>query len=211
MVKIMIFGLCLTMPVISFGQESYSKVNNPQAEIAKLMAANKNVSTISCDFVQEKELSVLSETITSEGIFLLKDDDKLLWEYHTPYFYKVVINGDRMEIDDSDSKMSFDTRSNRMFREISDIIIKSVNGKIISDNTAFETELFENNKELLVQMKPKTKELGKLFNKIILHISKSNYLVSQIEMLEEQGDVTTIFFKKQKLNEPVETSLFDIH
>lgn len=194
-----------------YAQEKYTKVQNPQKEISKLIDAGENVSSVSCDFVQHKELSVLSETIVSEGIFRLKGNDKLLWEYHKPYSYKVVINGDKMGIDDSGSKMTFDTRSNRMFREISKIMIKSVDGSIIADKSTFETEILENKTELVAEMKPKTKELKSLFNKITLHFNKSNYLVTLIEMYEQQGDFTKILLKNQKLNEQIQDSVFDIN
>lgn len=210
MIEFVTCWIIIFIPVFLFGQESYTEIKNPQAEILKLVEASKNTQAISCDFIQKKELSILSEIITSEGVFLLKGNDKLVWEYRQPYFYKVIINGNQMEIDDSESKMNFDTRSNRMFREISNIMIKSVNGSIISDNETFETEILENTTELLVKMKPKTKELGMLFQYINLHFSKENYLVEKIEMFEELGDKTTILFNNQKLNVPIEDSLFDI-
>jgi len=207
---------CISFCVLMFvffaasAQSSFSEVQNPQAELHNLMEANKNVTSISCDFVQKKELSILSETVTSEGIFRLKGNDKLLWEYRTPYPYKVVINGDRMEIDDSENKMTFDTRSNRMFREISNIMIKSVDGSIVTDKSTFETKLLENKTELLAELTPKTRELSGLFDKISLRFDKSNYLVRRIDMYEELGDVTTIILNNQKLNEPVEDSCFFI-
>lgn len=195
----------------SLGQESdFTKIVNPEDTHQKLIVASKKVKSISCDFIQNKELSILSEIIVSEGVFKLKGSDKLLWAYETPYLYKIIINGDKMEIDNTDSKMTFDTRSNRMFREISKIMIQSVDGSIVNDHTTFDTELFENENDLLAVLKPKTKELGALFEKINLHFNKSNYLVSQIEMYEELGDVTTIILKNQKLNEAIEDSVFRI-
>lgn len=205
-----LFCLLFFVSLTVAGQEALVKVKDSAAEYKNLLDASQNVSSVSCDFVQHKELSILSETITSEGIFKLKGNNKLLWEYRTPYLYKIVINGDRMEIDNSESKMTFDTRSNRMFREISNIMIRSVDGSIVSDKSTFETELFETSKELHAVLRPKTKELGALFEKIILRFSKSNYLVSQIEMFEELGDVTTIILKNQKLNEAIGDNCFVI-
>jgi len=106
--------------------------------------------------------------------------------------------------------MTFDIRSNRMFREISDIMIRSVDGTIITDKSAFDTELFENRTELQAVLRPKTKALGALFESIKLYFSKKNYQVNKIEMNEEMGDVTTIVFKNQKFNEHIENKIFDI-
>lgn len=190
--------------------QGFSKVLSPEKIQTQLVDASKKVETISCNFIQHKTLSILSETIVSEGIFKLKGNNKLLWAYETPYLYKIIINGDKMEIDNSDSKMTFDTRSNRMFREISKIMIKSVDGSIVNDRSAFDIQLYENENHLLAELKPKTKELGALFEKINLQFNKSNYLVSQIKMYEELGDLTTITLKNQKLNANIEDSTFSI-
>jgi outer membrane lipoprotein-sorting protein len=160
--------------------------------------------------VQQKELSILSETVISEGAFFLMGNNKLVWEYKSPYQYKIVINGDKILIDNSTSKMTFDARSNRIFQEISNIIIKSIDGRIVNDNSMFGTELFENSLELKASLKPKTKELGMLFKQINLYFKKSNYLVYKIEMLEIQGDRTVINLKNHKLNENIENKVFDI-
>jgi len=206
-----IISLTLFISFQLYSQDSsFVAVADVETTQQKLIDASKNVESISCSFVQNKELNILSEMIISEGIFRLKGSDKLLWAYQTPYLYKIIINGDKMEIDNSDSKMTFDTRSNRMFREISNIMIRSVDGSIVNDRSTFDTQLFENKTELLAVLKPKTKELGVLFEKINLHFNKSNYLVSQIEMHEELGDVTTIILQNQKLNEAIEDSVFSI-
>lgn len=206
-----IFTILLLNLYVTHAQSNFHEVKNPKAELQKLMSASKNINTVSCDFVQHKELSILSERFTSEGIFRLKGNDKLLWEYHSPYPYKVVINGDHMGIDDSESKMTFDTRSNQIFREISNIMIKSVDGSIVTDKSTFDSKLLENTNQLLVELTPKTRELSALFGKISLRFNKSNYLVCQIDMYEQLGDVTTIILKNQKLNEPVEDNCFSIN
>ena len=207
----MLISILLFLNTSLVGQDhSFIAVNTPEAEYRKLLDASKKVTSVSCDFVQYKELSILSDTITSEGLFRLKNNDKLLWEYKTPYPYKVIINEDKMLVDNSDSKMTFDIRSNRMFREISDIMIRSVDGTIITDKSAFDTELFENRTELQAVLRPKTKALGALFESIKLYFSKKNYQVNKIEMNEEMGDVTTIVLKNQKFNEHIENKIFDI-
>lgn len=208
--RIIIFAILLWSFSLQGQNNDFSLIENTETEYQKLLEASKKIESISCDFVQQKELSILSETIISEGIFCLLDSDKLLWEYKIPYVYKIIINGDKMVIDNSDSKMTFDTRSNRMFREISNIMIHSVDGSIITDKKTFDAELFESKSELLVILKPRSKELGALFQKINLYFTKSNYLVNKIEMHEELGDITTIVLKNQKLNEGIEEKVFDI-
>jgi outer membrane lipoprotein-sorting protein len=201
--------LCFKFSVV--GQDNgFIPVENVEGEYQNLLKASKQIKSISCSFVQYKELSVLSETIVSEGSFYLLDNDKLLWEYKTPYFYKIVINGDKMEIDNSNSKVTFDTRSNGIFRELSNIMIRSVDGSIITDKATFDPSLFESKSELKAILNPKTKELDALFEEIILYFNKRNYLVNKIEMLEKLGDTTTIVLKNQKLNEDIESKIFNI-
>ncbi|MFC2102613.1 outer membrane lipoprotein carrier protein LolA, partial [Bacteroidota bacterium] len=49
--------------------------------------ASKKTVTISSDFTQEKEMSILNDKITSTGKFYFKKDRLLRWEYEHPFSY----------------------------------------------------------------------------------------------------------------------------
>src|SRR5262245_1118284 len=58
----------------------------------KFTAASQKTNTIKSDFVQEKELSMLSEKIVSRGKFWFKRENAVRMEYTTPFQYLMIIN-----------------------------------------------------------------------------------------------------------------------
>ena len=57
---------------------------------------SKNTLSIESDFVQEKNLQVLSEKIISKGHFTFKKENRLRWEYTSPSKYLIVINNQKI-------------------------------------------------------------------------------------------------------------------
>ena len=62
---------------------------SPVADLAKFKttfaAATQKTTTIKADFVQEKNLSMLSEKIVSKGNFWFKKDSRVRMEYNQPF------------------------------------------------------------------------------------------------------------------------------
>src|ERR1700733_10699995 len=80
-------------------QAGYSPISDAK-ELAKFKEqfseiAKKTV-TIKSDFVQEKNLSMLSEKISSKGMFWFKKDNMLRMEFDKPYEYLMILNKDNM-------------------------------------------------------------------------------------------------------------------
>ena len=65
--------------------EDFKLVENKDAAYQELFEPSSKIESVTCDFIQHKELNLLAETVTSEGIFCLLGNDRLLWEYKTPY------------------------------------------------------------------------------------------------------------------------------
>ena len=49
-----------------------------------------------------------------------------------------------------------------------------------------------------------------MFQKVILHFNKQRSMVSQVVMLEKNGDQTVIDLRNVKTNQPLNSSLFVI-
>src|SRR4249920_3051842 len=62
----------------------------------KFAAASQKITTIKSDFVQEKELSMLSEKIISKGKFWFKKENAVRMEYTEPFQYLMIINGTKI-------------------------------------------------------------------------------------------------------------------
>src|SRR3989304_2218864 len=65
---------------------------------ARLETLSDKVSTIESDFIQEKSLSVLANTIVSRGHFWYKKENNIRWEYVSPYKYLIIITNNQIFI-----------------------------------------------------------------------------------------------------------------
>src|SRR5580693_4881458 len=63
-------------------------------------AASQKTTSIKSDFIQEKNLTMLSEKITSKGKFWFKKENLVRMEYSQPFQYLMIINKNNVFIKD---------------------------------------------------------------------------------------------------------------
>jgi len=168
-----------------------------------------HLSSITSNFTQEKVLSALTEKIISTGKFWFKRSDKLRIEYQEPFFYLMVVNGNKVLVRDDQKENKINIKSNKLFQQINRIVMDCVQGTIL-DSKDFSVRIFENDKTFLMEMTPASKTLGEFFQTIVLSVEKADYSVKSIQMNEPLGDTTTILFTNKKLNEPVSDAVFTL-
>ena len=198
----------LIFPFISFSQ-TFRLVKDTLVLKLKVENMSKALNSIDADFVQEKNLSVLSERIISKGHLMFKKENLLRWEYFTPSKYLIVINKEKVFIKDEKKTSKYDMNSNKVFKEINDIMISCVQGTIFK-SSKFKTSYFENEKYYKLEMTPKTKNMKDSFKKINLYFDKNITSVSKIEMIETSEDFTLIEFFNKKLNASISENSFII-
>ena len=123
----------LIFPFISFSQ-TFRLVKDTLVLKLKVENMSKALNSIDADFVQEKNLSVLSERIISKGHLMFKKENLLRWEYFTPSKYLIVINKEKVFIKDEKKTSKYDMNSNKVFKEINDIMISCVQGTIFKSS-----------------------------------------------------------------------------
>lgn len=196
------------MPAIGFSQV-YKPVKDTTALKQKIEAMSRGTSSIESDFTQEKNLGALTEKITSKGHFMFKKENLLRWEYSTPYKYLIVINKDKIWIKDEKKTSKYDMNSNKVFREINDIMLNAVQGTIFRSNK-FKTGYFENDKFYKLELLPLDKNMKQSFKKINMYFDKSVTSVMKMEMVESNDDNTTLDFSNKKLNAPIPDAIFTV-
>ena len=187
---------------------------SPVSDLAKFKtdfsAASQKTAAIKSDFVQEKNLSMLSEKITSKGKFWFKRDSRVRMEYTQPFQYLMILNKDKVYVKDGQKENKVSTKSNKLFQQINRIMIDCMQGTTL-DNADFKTRVFENKNTALVELTPVTKGLKELFRTINVVIDKKDFSVSSIEMLELSGDNTILRFTNKELNASIADALFTIN
>ncbi|MEO7313058.1 MAG: outer membrane lipoprotein carrier protein LolA [Chitinophagaceae bacterium] len=187
----------------------YSPVTNLAKFKADFSVATQKVLTITSDFVQEKNLSMLSEKIVSKGKFWFKKESQVRMEYNHPFQYLMIINKDKIFVKDGQKENKLSTKSNKLFQQINKIMIDCMQGTAFS-NTDFKTRVFENKNSSIVELTPVTKGMKEMFKSINVIVDKSDFSVSSLEMQELSGDNTLIRFTNKELNASIPDALFTI-
>ncbi len=198
----------LLFPAICFSQ-TFKTVKDTAALKLKIENMSKSTTSIESDFSQEKDLSVLSEKITSKGHFVFKKDNLLRWEYSSPSKYLIVINKEKVTIKDEKKTSKYDMNSNKVFKEINDIMVSCVQGTIFKSNK-FKTVYYENDKFYKLELLPQVKNMKDAFKKINLYFDKNVTSVAKMEMVEANDDITLLDFFNKKLNAPINETIFTV-
>lgn len=210
--KKLLSGVLILISFLLFSQKTnkYVTIPNINKLEKRLNSHSASINTIYSDFTQEKHLEYLNDVVVSEGKFWFKKENKLRWEYTTPFKYTIVINNGKFIIDDGDDIKEYDVTSNKAFQEVNNLIINSVKGDLLKDKK-FTVTAFENTTTYKVKLIPKDKEMVKILSKIELYFSKKDLNIFKVKMIENAEDFTIISFKNKKINETIPTSTFIIN
>jgi outer membrane lipoprotein-sorting protein len=187
----------------------YTAVSDLPKFKASFAAAAQKTNSIKADFVQDKNLSMLSEKITSKGNFWFKKDSRVRMEYTTPFKYLMILNKDKAYVKDGAKESKVSTKSNKMFQQINKIMIDCMQGTTL-DNTDFKTRVFESKTNALVELTPVAKGMKEMFKSINVIVDKKDFSVLSIQMQELSGDNTIMRFTNKELNAAIPDNLFDI-
>lgn len=207
------FRYCFFLLVVlynspTFAQSAFKAMKDTLAFRQKVDRMSKETNSIESDFIQVKNLTMLSEKISSKGNFSFQKQNNLRWEYSEPYKYVIVINKDKILIKDENNKVKkYDMNANKVFKEINDIMISCVNGEILKSNK-FRVHYFESDKSYKLELIPLLKSMKESLKKINMYFDKSVTSVVKLEMVENGDDTTTIDFMNKKINAPVSPDKF---
>lgn len=191
---------------LAIGQDfkPVANFNKIQAEINK---TSESIKTIKSNFIQEKQLSFLTESIKSEGLFRYKKEDRLRWEYTQPFKYLILFNGNEVVIKDGNNTNVFDAGSNALFKQINNLMLGAVKGDL-GKNKDFDFSLNESPKQYQLLLKPVNDNMKKYVAGVEIYFEKGDLAVSSIKIIESTGDFTKITFYDRKFNEPIDEKTF---
>jgi len=209
LIFILILIQMLVVPVLAD-----DKCDDPcMKQVEFIEEKSKKIDSIRSSFRQVKKLSFMNSEVVSSGVFLFRKDknkNQVRWEYTSPFSYIIVIDGDNIVMKDNKKVSRFDMSSSKIFEEINEILIKSLNGTILTDRKNFSFEYADKGDEFHVSMVPGKESLKKYLKEIQMVISKKDYAVSLLKMIESSGDSTTLFFTDKKINGNVSGKEFEV-
>lgn len=178
--------------------------------IAKINKATSRLKSMSCSFTQTKHLSMLSDKMVSEGKMNYKQPNKLRWEYTSPYQYLFIFNGTKVYVGNKSRKDVIDTNSNKLFKEVARIMMSTVTGTALSNAADFSVTVEDGKTLWNVTLIPKKKEMKKMFTRIVLSFTKTDLMISEINLHEKNNDRTNIRLRNIKTNIAINENLFAI-
>ena len=204
------FYLFTFLPLMAWSQTKLTSEQQKQV-IEKMDKSASAMTSMQCDFSQSKSMKLLSKEMKSEGVMYFKKPDKLRWQYMSPYDYTFILNGDKVRIKSQKSTKNIDVQGNKIFRQITNIILKSITGGGLKNSADFTVELYKADKEYFAKLYPKKKELKQIYRLIEIHFDPQLTMVNMVKMEEKTGDVTIVRLTNIKANATINEKMFDIH
>ena len=174
--------------------------------VKRLKEVQAKTKDFSADIHQEKKLSLLKDKIVSRGRIRFKKPDKISIEFFHPESSQMVFDGENALLYYKEEKLAerYSLRSNPIaeryllfskdpFQE------KLAEWKILEDRESF----------LVMEITPKVKD--PLFVKTRLRVSKKDWMLIGMDMVEKNGDTTSIRYSNMKVNTGLTESDFEIH
>ena len=206
--RLLLFITVFTVYTSIFAQ-TFIPVKDVTAIQKKLAQTSQSTVAIKSDFVQEKNLSMISEKVISKGYFYFKKDNRVRLEYTKPFKYLMVINNGQILVKDDEKSTQIDMHKNKIFQEVNNIIINCVKGNVFNGGD-FTVSAFESPTQIKLEMVPVSKGLKDFFQSIFLFIDKSDYSAVRIVMNEISGDNTIINFTNKEINGKIDDALFAV-
>jgi outer membrane lipoprotein-sorting protein len=203
-----LFPFLLFLVLFKFSDaQTFTAVKDEAALRKKITEASQKLNTIQCDFVQEKNLSMLSEKVVAKGKFYFKRESKIRLEYQEPTKSLLAMNNGKMTMQDDKKTTHTDMHRIKAFQQLNTIIVGSINGTLFS-NPDFSVRFSESNSLVKVELKPLAKILKNYLSTIVIILEKKDFTATRLEMNEVSGDNTILSFSNKVINGEVADSLF---
>ena len=210
MIRLLFILLAMMFSWPLLGQTKLTAEQQKQI-IEKIDQTASAMKGMQCDFVQTKRMKLLSKEMQSKGVMYFKRPNKLRWQYTAPYDYTFILNGDKVQIKSSKSTKNIDVQGNKMFRQITNIILNSVTGGSMKSSSDFTVEVYKKDNTYFAKLYPKKKELKQLYQVIEIYFDSALTMVNSVRMVEKTGDETRVNLINTKLNIAVDEKMFAVN
>jgi outer membrane lipoprotein carrier protein len=193
----------------------FSGFGRAQMNPAEIKTLKENINSsaskltsLQSDFTQTKHLDFMENDVKSAGKLYYKSNSKIRWEYSSPFSYYVIFNNEKMFVNDNGKKKETDLSSNKLLKDLNKIMLGTVKGSVVLDETKFKISYFKSGSDFVAKMLPTDKTYKKYIRQIDLTFDGKTYLLKKIKTTEPSLDYTLIEFSNQKKNAAVSDEKF---
>jgi len=210
MKPVITIALILFLPAIVLGQTELEKADNQNRIFSEIANSASRVETLSCDFLQEKHMSMLDNVLTSRGRLYYKRDKRLRWEINHPTASGFAVNGDLAKRwqGGSGRTQTFKVNQIPFIKVFTEQVFSWASADFKQLKKRYQIKVLSDNpiKLMLLPISPQEKKY--LDNFQISFAADASY-VSAVEIHESDDDFTRIHFLNIVINHPLNDALFN--
>ncbi|MBP5397399.1 MAG: outer membrane lipoprotein carrier protein LolA [Bacteroidales bacterium] len=173
---------------------AFARVQTPEQAKGAVLAFCGKVAAVHCDFRQEKTSALLKEPAVSSGSLSYRKPDRLVWAYSTPEAFALVAEEGRLFLEKAGERKALEGNQGKMLREMTRMIVGSIDGRLLTDEKAFTSEFTLSGGEIVVTLIPKKQNLRSLWKRLELTFDRDSLQARSFTMHEASGDQTCIRF-----------------
>jgi outer membrane lipoprotein carrier protein len=174
--------------------------------VQRLKETREKIKDFSADLLQEKKVFLLKEKVVSRGKIRFKKPDHFFIEFFHPESSQMVFDGRTFLLYFKEEKMAerYQVQANPIVEKYllfskDPFQEKLATWKMVEDHESF----------LVIEILPKGEEA--LFIKTRLWVSKKDWMVTGMEMVERNGDTTLLRYSNTWVNTGLTDSDFQVH
>jgi outer membrane lipoprotein-sorting protein len=173
--------------------------------LRRIQAHLGKVRTVEADFVQEKNLAMLSHTLVIRGHFALQKPDRLIWITRQPVRYAIRIEGEEVQQWDEDTNRVEIAHlgGDPTFKAVSEQIQAWFLGNYEALAKSYDVDVLSENPLELGFTPSGDSMVAKMLKHVEITFSKDEQYIGRIAVDEVDGDTTTLQFINPRVNEPV--------
>lgn len=199
-----IISLCLIM--ISGLAEAKSKANtgSKTEPVMQLNVFLKVTKSLSADFKQVLINEAGNPTQTSFGEFYLQRPGKFRWDYKRPFLQQIVSNSGKVWFYDTDLEQVTEKRVDESLGSTPALLLSG--DVALDDNYTMENQGTDGDMQW-IKLLPKSQESS--FKYVLIGLSKGT--LAGMELSDNFGQLTRIYFSNVIVNAPLKHTLFEFH
>lgn len=206
--KYLLSAICLVCSLtLSFGQNLSE--SEKEAQITRISEVTKGFKSISCDFLQVRESSLLDQPVKSTGSMYYKASDKLRLDYRSPEAMSYIINGSAFTSIVGKKAQTMDLSSAKKVSGMFNFIMSCVTGTCIADKASFTSSAVKKGSDIIVTLIPIKKDIKQMFSSLEITFDSKSCVAKTILMNEKGGNVTTFSLSNTKTGVSLSDTLFE--
>lgn len=203
-----LFFAALALSALVVGSVFTAAAAEPEY-LTSLKEKAASVTTIRSDFTQETVIPMFAKPMVSQGRFVFKRPNALIWEFTSPMREGFSLkDGKGFRWDDGrESRVPFTAGDD----PVATVIARQLLAWITFDTGSLETEYAiekTNDAPLTLKMTPRREDVRSVIAAIAVTFSPEGP-ATLVEVLEERGGKTSIAFSNTVINAPVPDAEFD--